>query len=193
MQRKKIAKKSVISEQKSKMPATQGNMPVKSFCMNSVWKAIAVLVVVIFVLFIIGGIIKSHHFRSSIVKPAQEQIDYAKAIATEKLQLTGENASAYEIRVAGTMRKIPLNGVAQNIIQVSFYSNATTHMYLVNLGSGEVILHSQTDVYKEIGSPKPGCGKDDDKCNKGFNEDIKRDKDPEFRSPWFSRGFFGRR
>ncbi len=88
------------------------------------------------------------------------------------------------------IRKIPFDGSSQNIIQVSFNKNMTTHTYVIDIDSGEVIMHSQTDIYKELGKPKGReCDKGDSKCGNL----PPRDDGPGFRSPWSGGGFFGRR
>jgi hypothetical protein len=118
-------------------------------CRFGLWKIIAVLVIIIFSAFIIGGIIKAHHIKSLFVEPTKEQTDYAKTIATEKLQSTGANISNFQVIVGERMRK-PYDD-PRTIIQVSFYNNATTHIYLVDVNSVEVLLHSETEVFGSFG------------------------------------------
>ena len=118
---------------------------------NRIWKIVAIAVIAVFAVLIIGGIIKAHYIRSSFVKPTQVQIDYAAKIATEKLQSMGENASAFQIQTGKRMRTHKENGVSRTIIQVSFSNNSTTHIYLVDVNSGEVLLHSETNIYIAFG------------------------------------------
>jgi hypothetical protein len=131
----------------------------KYCCMVSklgIWKIIAIIVVLIFAFFIIGGIIKSYHFRSSFVKPTQEQIDYSTKIAIEKLTSLGFNPSDYQIHVANMMRrnyeKDDKN--KDNIIQVAFYNNQSSHTFIIDVTSGEVLIHSQNDIYKQMPAPR---------------------------------------
>ena len=112
-----------------------------------IWKIVAIAVIAIFGVLIIGGLIKAHYIRSSFVKPTQAQIDYAAKIATEKLQSMGENVSAFQIQTGKRMRTHKENGVSRTIIQVSFSNNSTTHIYLVDVNSGEVLLHSETETF----------------------------------------------
>jgi hypothetical protein len=113
-----------------------------------IWKILAISIIVVFAVFIILGIMKSHYIRSSFVKPTQEQINYAEKVASEKLQSTGVNASSFEFKASDRMRKINDDGTT--VMQVSFFNNSTTHMYLVDINSGEILMHSQTDIYKQL-------------------------------------------
>ena len=121
---------------------------------RKVWKIVAIMVVVVFAALIVGGIMKAHYIRASFVKPTQDQVDYATKIATEKLESTGENASAFQIKAGDMMRKQPDDTASRTIIQVSFYNNATTHTYLIDVNSGEVLMHSETEVYIALGNQR---------------------------------------
>ena len=157
----------------------------KKICNKSkCWRILAITAIVIFAIFIIGGIIKAHYFKPDFIKPTKEQIDSATNIATEKLQSTGANISDFTTQIGKGIHR-PRDDSAGNIIQVSFLSNVTTHTYIVDVSSGEIILHSQTDIYKQLGSPSKegffrefgspfkrsnigngfGCSRDDIKCD----------------------------
>ena len=116
-----------------------------------IWKIIAIAVIAIFALIIAGGLIKAHYIRSSFVKPTQAQIDYAAKIATEKLQSSGGNSSMFQIQVGRKMRRLHEDGINMTIIQVSFNNKVTSHTYLIDVNSGKVLLHSQTDMYIAFG------------------------------------------
>ncbi len=116
-----------------------------------VWKIVAISFIVIFVLFVFVGLIKSHNIKSSFVKPSQDQIELAKRIAAEKLQSANINASTFQITVGERGQKHRDNKV---ILQVVFYNDTTTHAYLVDLDSGKVILHSETEIFEKISDPR---------------------------------------
>ena len=117
---------------------------------HKIWKIVAIAVILIFVVIIAGGLIKAHYLRSSFIKPTRTQIDYATKVATEKLQSMGVNSSAFQIQVGRKMRILYKDKITKTIIQVSFYNNATTHTYLIDIKSGETLLHSETDVYAAL-------------------------------------------
>lgn len=110
-------------------------------------KAVAIAVIVVFALVIIGGLIKVYYLKASFIKPTQAQVDYATKIAAAKLQSAGENASAFQVHVGRGMRKIHDGETARTLMQVAFNNNVTSHAYLIDMNTGEVILHSETDIY----------------------------------------------
>ena len=119
---------------------------------KEVWRIVAIAVVVLFAVVIMGGLLKAYYIKSSFVKPTHAQIDYATKIAAEKLQSIRVNSSAFQIQVGRKMRILHDDGAAKIIIQVSFYNNSTTHTYLVDVNSGKVFLHSETDIYGALGN-----------------------------------------
>ena len=113
---------------------------------QKIWKIVSVSVIILFVVIIIGGLIKALYIKSSFVKPTQEQIDFAGKIATERMKSMHQNASMFQMRT-NMMRKMHEDGKTRGMMQVSFYNNSTMHTFLVDVNSGEVLLHSETDVY----------------------------------------------
>lgn len=172
-----ISKKSIIR-------STEEKKHIESKKSFNIWKIISICMVIIFVFFIIIGLFKASHYRSSITKPTQAQIDSAKAIATEKLMSIGEDPTKYNISVANKMRKIPIDGQSNNILQVSFFSNLKTHSYIIDLNNNEVMVHTQTDIYRAILDPNQNfCQKNSKECNNNF----------EFRSPFAYNPIFRKR
>jgi len=112
------------------------------------WKIVAIAVILIFAVIIGIGLIKAHYLGSSFIKPSQSQMDYAEKIAKEKLQSAGVDLSAFKIETGKKMRVFHKGNSTKTVMQVSFYNNATTHTYLVDINSGKVLLHSETDVYE---------------------------------------------
>ena len=117
---------------------------------QKIWKIVAIAMIVVFAALLAGGLIKAHYIKSSFVKPTQTQIDYATKIAAEKLQSMGGNVSSFQIQAGRRMRILHDNGITRTIMQVSFYNNATTHTYLVDIDSGEILSHSETDTYIKL-------------------------------------------
>lgn len=115
------------------------------------WKIVAISVMLIFLLIVIGVLIKVYHYRSSLTKPTQAQTDEAARIATKKLQSMGDNVSAFKIHVGTKIRSLNDNGVPRKILQVSFANNATSHTFLIDISKGEILLHSETEVYVAFG------------------------------------------
>ena len=113
-----------------------------------IWKTVSVSVIILFAVIIIGGLIKAFYIRSSFVKPTQQQVDFATKIASERMKSMNQNVSAFSIHT-NMMRRMhdEDGGKTRGMMQVSFYNNSTMHTFLVDVNSGEVLLHSETDVY----------------------------------------------
>ena len=118
---------------------------------KKIWKITAMAVLLITALLIAGGLIKVYYFKSFYIKPTQTQIDYATKIATAKLQSAGSNASAFQVQAGRKMRRLHESGSERTIMQISFNNDITSHEYLIDVNTGEVLLHSETDAYIPFG------------------------------------------
>ncbi|MBI2656335.1 hypothetical protein HYX03_01180 [Candidatus Woesearchaeota archaeon] len=125
----------------------QKSKAVSGYHRKRIWKTVAISVVAVFVLIIAGGLVRVNYLRSSFVKPSQSQTDYAAKIAAEKLQSMNVNPSAFQMNVGRKIRRLHDDEAARSIIQVAFNNNASSHTYLIDVNTGEVLLHSETDVY----------------------------------------------
>lgn len=124
------------------------------------WKVIAIVAIVLFAVFVVSGLMKAHRFKNSFIKPTDKQLELAKDVAIKSLESTGANASEFKISFGKVMprRLEEKSEQSKIIIPVSFSNNQTTHVYLVDADSGELLMHSQTDIYKQIGNqPKNGA------------------------------------
>jgi len=128
-----------------------------------IWKRIAIAVTAVFALLLIVGVMKAFYIKSSLIKPTQVQMDYATKIAAGRLQSSGANTSTFQIHVGERMHKVhdkfndnkmDNKKSARTIIQVSFYNNSVSHTYLIDVNSGEIILHTETDLYGALASYK---------------------------------------
>ena len=114
-----------------------------------VWKIVAIAMVGVFAVLILIGMIKAHNIKSSFAAPTSAQIDYAKELAIDKFESIGGNTSAFQIRVEDRMRR-PHDDISnRTILQVVFYNDTTTHLFLVDVNSGKVIMHSETEMYEK--------------------------------------------
>jgi len=118
-----------------------------------VWKIVAIAMVGIFAVLIIMGLIKAHNIKSSFTSPTNAQIDLARNLAIEKFESIGGNTSAFQIRVEDRMRRPRDEINNRTILQVVFYNDTTTHIFLVDVNSGKVIMHSETEMYEKLPSP----------------------------------------
>lgn len=114
---------------------------------SNVFKIIAIVVVALFALILVGGLIKMYRFHSGFSAMSQQQAETAKAVAMQDLQSRGKDAAAYEIQVMPKIRKMGGAGNGLSVAQVSFHNPQTMESYLIDIDSGRILMHSETDYY----------------------------------------------
>ena len=118
---------------------------------HGIRKVVAILVVIIFVLLIVGGLIKAHYIRKSFAKPTQQQVDSAAKIAKESLKSEGMDPAMFQMQSGSRLRVVKdERGVQKLIMQISFYNNSANHVYLIDVNSGKILLRSETDFYEPL-------------------------------------------
>jgi len=139
----------------------------------NIWKVVSVVFIFLFILVIAGGIFRVSHSRGSLMTPTQDQINYARDIVAAQLQDSGDNISDYKVTISNDIRefgpmpldrrgfgpmmppqapsKVPSQGT-RNIIQVSLHKNSTMQLFLIDIDSGEILMHSRTDFYGGMGN-----------------------------------------
>ncbi len=129
---------------------------------SRLWKIIAISMIVLFAVFVAAGMLKAHNIRSSFKKPTQEQVDYAIKVAAEKLQAEGIEVSNLTSRAGSMVRNVrdnrPGSMPDRAIIQVSFYNDTASYTALIDVGSGEVVMHTNSMRYKGFDSSEGRTG-----------------------------------
>jgi len=123
----------------------------------NVWKVVSVVFIFLFILVIIGGVYFRipPHFRGQLNIPTQDQIDSAKATIAKELQKDGDDIQNYQVAVSENIRGLGRMTPPRNILQVSLQKNSTMHLFLIDVDSGEILMHSRTEFY---GWPGPVSG-----------------------------------
>lgn len=121
-----------------------------------VWKAIAIAVIVLFILIVAVGEFRDYRFKSEFRSEhhsAQpEQIDLAKKSVSLFLTSHNDNITKYNISVQD-IRTMGIDDSKRNIIQVTLYKSSVMQQYLVDTDSGNVVLRTETDFYNWTRSP----------------------------------------
>jgi hypothetical protein len=126
----------------------------------NVWKIVAVVFIILFCMALIGGLFRISYPRHYFMAPTQEQIDSAKAIVAQELAKEGDDINNYKVVVSNRIGKF--NGIdigvhpeppgrqipSGNVIHISLQSNSTSHFYLIDIDSGNVVMHSFTEWMK---------------------------------------------
>lgn len=132
---------------------------------RNIWKIVSVVFISLFILILVWGMINLR-FRTHFPEPTQEQIDMAGAVVSEDLQAAGDSIDNYEVSVTNRMigfigRPGPGNGMPGRVpgnhhdmsgasgknIQMSLRGNSTGHLYIVDLESESILMHSFTEWF----------------------------------------------
>jgi hypothetical protein len=116
---------------------------------TNIFKITSIVVVLIFVLIIAAGLIKEY-YPSPWTRPTDSQILAAKTLVASALQSRGENASDYQVVTANRLRRIGTSEHPVRVLQVSASHNQTRHMYLVDINSNTIVMHSEIDIYSNM-------------------------------------------
>ena len=130
-------------KQKSRLPAENHG--------KRLWKIIAISFIVIFVLFIAVGVAKVYRYKSSLVKPTQDQIGFVTKIAADRLRTMGVNLTGLQVHEASKIRKLHEADAERSVMQITFSSSALSHTFLVDANTGEILMHSQTEIFVPFG------------------------------------------
>ena len=132
-----------MKEKKSAPDAVQQKPSHKPY---NLWRAVAIGMILVFCLFVAGGLIKLYHFKSELIKPSQAQIDTAITAAKDELIQLGQDSSGLSAKVADLMRHP--RGEQRNIIQVMLYNETVSYTFIVDVDTGKVILRTETVLYE---------------------------------------------
>jgi len=130
---------------------------------RNVWKIVSVVFISLFILILLWGLMNLRS-RPQFSEPTQEQIDMAGAIVAGDLRASGDSIDNYEVSVTKRMvgfigRSRPGNGMpgmkhmastnGMRNLQVSLRGNSTGHLYIVDLESESIVMHSSTEWFDE--------------------------------------------
>jgi len=118
---------------------------------RNIWKIVSLIFIALFVIVVAAGFLLVSHFRSNLLPPTSEQVTAAEAIVAQDLAANGDDIANYEVTVSPTARK----RTSQTILQVRLTQNATEHLYLLDLESSTILVHSQTTVYGNLSEDPP--------------------------------------
>ena len=131
---------------------------------RNVWKIVSVVFVSLFILILLWGLMNLRS-RPQFSEPTQEQIDMAGAIVAGDLRVSGDSIDNYKVSVTnrmvgfigrpGPMSGMPgmkhiasTNGMMRNL-QLSLRGNSTGHLYVVDLESESIVMHSFTEWFND--------------------------------------------
>jgi len=113
----------------------------------NIWKIIALAFVAVFCVIIVISMIRLYHFEPHRSFANLAQLDLAKSVVSQDLSKQGDNISNYKLQASDMARGFARDGLNKNIIQISLYDRSKRHLYLVDVDSGEIVMHSETTFY----------------------------------------------
>ncbi len=108
-------------------------------------KIIASVVIGLFILIIIGGIIKIHSFKSSFQTLDEVQTELIKQIAIDDMTKQGKDITALKMQIMPKKHIDKRKEQARSIAQISFQNETETDFYLIDLNSEKIVMRSETD------------------------------------------------
>jgi hypothetical protein len=128
---------------------------------RNVWKMVSIVFIALFILILAWGLMNTRS-RPAFTEPTQEQIDMAKGVVAQDLQARGDSIDNYEVlvtnRIVGLFGRPHLSNEEPAIepfgkmgnfrnLQVSLRGNTTAYLYIVDIGSGKVVMRSFTEWF----------------------------------------------
>lgn len=124
----------------------------------NIWKVISIISIILFVLIVVGGLIRVYHHRPSSIKPTAEQVNLAKGVVYDDLKGKVQNITIDDLKTQGRAMSMKDKGA---VIEVFLNKGNTRYSYLVDLTSGEILVRSETSFFGRLKDFKPdGDGSD---------------------------------
>jgi exonuclease III len=86
-------------------------------------------------------------FRPAFDLANTSQIEAAKSIAVNDLAVRGENVTQYQFKVSDKIREIPGDAEHKKVIEVTLYNESVHNLYIIDVQSGTILMHSRTEFY----------------------------------------------
>ena len=110
----------------------------------NIWKTIAIIFIILFVLILIGGLFNAHRFRSPDMRATDSEIENAKNIALNDLKDRGEDITNFLFRSSDMIRGIDKESLYKKTLEVSLYNQSVRYSYIINIDSNVILVYSKT-------------------------------------------------
>ncbi len=114
---------------------------------NKMFKMIVGSVVALFILILVLGIVRFYSHESPHVKATEAQLTAVKELVTDDFVKQGKNISAYELEIPPKLRSEREDNLTTLIAQVSVENESDSQIYLIDLNTNTIVMHSQTEFY----------------------------------------------
>lgn len=111
------------------------------------WKIFSLIFIGVFLVVVILGLLRLYHFKSSFEKSTSDEAKTAESAIYNYMELNGRNISADRIKAFDRVTRMPFNGSEKKMIGVMVFDNAAEEMFLVDIESNEIMMHSKTEFF----------------------------------------------
>ncbi len=119
-------------------------MAKKKFKIKRIILVVAILVILIILAIILGITIFGKDNKP--INLTDSQLASAKNIISSELESKGDNLSNYNLEIPEK-----ISGIGENREQKAFtvilFNNSTIHLFLIDLNSGEILMHKESQFY----------------------------------------------
>jgi hypothetical protein len=120
----------------------------------------------------------------------ETQISSAKEVALSALEVQGKNSSDYEVRIMPQFRQMREKNNSLSLVEVSFYNQNETQLFLIDINTNKIVMHSETEFYDaDYFKPELASGCANKRENESKREDSRLGECS--RSPEEGRWFHG--
>jgi len=131
-----------------------GMQKIKNFLSfkKNIFRIVAIVMIALFILIIIGGVLKEHSEAADRIPLNEQQIAQAKNIAAADMAERGVDIANYEAKVIPKLRKLNKGHNDLAVVQVTFNNQTENELYLLDLNSGKIIMRSESYYNPEFRS-----------------------------------------
>jgi len=112
---------------------------------HNAWKIISIIFIVVFVVILIGGLLRAYYFRTGSKSATPAQMELAKTVALSDLKNNGENITGYTVQVSNRIRMPPPNTLPRNITEVLIYNQSVRYNYIIDADTGKILVSMRTE------------------------------------------------
>jgi hypothetical protein len=116
---------------------------------RNIWKTVSIIFIVLFVLVVVGGLLKAYRFRHSDMKATDAQIADVKNIVYDDLKNKGEYTDGLAFRTSERIRDVRTDSGMRKTMEASLYNQSIKYSYIIDIDSGKILVYTKTILYDQ--------------------------------------------
>lgn len=105
------------------------------------------IIVAIFIIIIIAGLISDYYPRRNPTVVVQDETLLAKTLVASALEDVGDSITNYQFETSKQIRHFEKDNKAPNVIQVCLNNSVSRQIYIIDVDSKTILMHSEIVVY----------------------------------------------